>query len=59
MCIGLEYPTLRFFARTTRPGAGGRLAVHVNFRTPDGVARVIAFMVSDEADHLRGAVFTR
>jgi hypothetical protein len=39
MCIGLEYPTLRFFARTTRPSSDARLAVHVNFRTPDGVSR--------------------
>ncbi len=29
------------------------------YGTPDGVARVIAFMLSDEADYLRGAVFTR
>jgi hypothetical protein len=38
MCIGLEYPTLRFFARTTEPSSS-RLAVHVVFRTPDGVSR--------------------
>jgi hypothetical protein len=35
ICIGLEYPTLRFFARTTAP-AEARLAVHVLFRKPDG-----------------------
>jgi hypothetical protein len=34
MCIGLEYPTLRFFAVTT--AADARLAVHVLFRKPDG-----------------------
>jgi NAD(P)-dependent dehydrogenase (short-subunit alcohol dehydrogenase family) len=27
--------------------------------TPEGVARVIAFLASDEADYVRGAVFTR
>lgn len=30
-----------------------------NYGTPPGVARVIGFMLSDEADYLRGAVFTR
>jgi NAD(P)-dependent dehydrogenase (short-subunit alcohol dehydrogenase family) len=29
------------------------------YGTPEGVARVIAFMVSSEADYLRGVVFTR
>jgi NAD(P)-dependent dehydrogenase (short-subunit alcohol dehydrogenase family) len=29
------------------------------YGTPDGVARIIAFMISDEADYLRDAVFTR
>lgn len=32
---------------------------HQEYGTPDGVARVIAFMVSPEADYLRGLVFTR
>ncbi len=32
---------------------------HREYGTPDGVARVIAFVISDEADHLRGTVFTR
>lgn len=27
--------------------------------TPEGVARIIAFLASDEADYVRGAVFTR
>ena len=36
MCIGLEYPTLRFFA--SKSGASdSRLGVSVLFRTPDGV----------------------
>jgi NAD(P)-dependent dehydrogenase (short-subunit alcohol dehydrogenase family) len=30
-----------------------------DYGTPDGVARIIAFMVSPEADYLRGVVFTR
>ncbi len=30
-----------------------------NYGTPDGVARVIAFMLSSEADYLRGTLFTR
>ncbi len=30
-----------------------------NYGTPAGVARVIGFMLSDEADYLRGALFTR
>lgn len=30
-----------------------------NYGVPEGVAKVIAFMVSDEADYLRGALFTR
>lgn len=34
-------------------------AARQNYGTPDGVARIIAFMISDEADYLRGAVFTR
>jgi hypothetical protein len=38
MSIGLEYPTLRFFARTEAPG-DGRLTVHVLFNTPDGTPR--------------------
>jgi NAD(P)-dependent dehydrogenase (short-subunit alcohol dehydrogenase family) len=29
------------------------------YGSPDGVARIIAFMLSDEADYLRGALFTR
>ncbi len=29
------------------------------YGSPDGVAKVIAFMVSDEANYLRGAIFTR
>jgi NAD(P)-dependent dehydrogenase (short-subunit alcohol dehydrogenase family) len=32
---------------------------HKHYGVPIGVARVIAFMISDEADYLRGAVFTR
>ncbi|MBA3874023.1 MAG: SDR family oxidoreductase [Anaerolineae bacterium] len=32
---------------------------HQNYGIPDGVAHVIAFMLSDEADYLRGALFTR
>lgn len=32
---------------------------HQNYGVPEGVARVIAFMLSDEADYLRGALFTR
>ena len=30
-----------------------------NYGTPDGVARIIAFMLSNEADYLRGTLFTR
>lgn len=30
-----------------------------DYGSPDGVARLIAFLVSDEADHVRGNVFTR
>ncbi len=30
-----------------------------NYGVPIGVARVIAFMISDEADYLRGTLFTR
>ncbi len=30
-----------------------------NYGQPDGVARIIAFMLSDEADYLRGTLFTR
>jgi NAD(P)-dependent dehydrogenase (short-subunit alcohol dehydrogenase family) len=30
-----------------------------NYGVPHGVARVIAFMISDEADYLRGTLFTR
>ena len=29
------------------------------YGTPEGVARIIAFVVSDDADYLRGALFTR
>jgi len=32
---------------------------HQNYGTPMGVARVIGFMISDEADYVRGNVFTR
>lgn len=31
----------------------------LNYGLPIGVARIIAFMVSDEAEYLRGSVFTR
>ena len=27
--------------------------------TPEGVAKVLKFLISDDADYLRGAVFTR
>jgi NAD(P)-dependent dehydrogenase (short-subunit alcohol dehydrogenase family) len=30
-----------------------------DYGTPDGVARLIAFLLSDEADHVRGTIFTR
>lgn len=30
-----------------------------NYGVPDGVARIIAFIISDEADYLRGTLFTR
>jgi NAD(P)-dependent dehydrogenase (short-subunit alcohol dehydrogenase family) len=30
-----------------------------NYGVPEGVARIIGFMISDEADYLRGALFTR
>lgn len=30
-----------------------------NYGIPEGVAKIIAFMISDEADYLRGALFTR
>ncbi len=30
-----------------------------NYGVPEGVARVIGFMISDEADYVRGAMFTR
>lgn len=30
-----------------------------NYGTPDGIAKIISFMVSDEADYLRGTLFTR
>jgi NAD(P)-dependent dehydrogenase (short-subunit alcohol dehydrogenase family) len=32
---------------------------HQEYGVPEGVARIIAFMVSPEADYLRGIVFTR
>jgi NAD(P)-dependent dehydrogenase (short-subunit alcohol dehydrogenase family) len=34
-------------------------AARKNYGTPEGVAKVIAFVVSDDADYLRGALFTR
>ena len=38
ICVGLEHPTLRFFARAHPPSAA-RLSVHVLFRTPDNTPR--------------------
>ena len=32
---------------------------HQNYGLPEGVARIIAFMLSDESDYLRGVLFTR
>jgi NAD(P)-dependent dehydrogenase (short-subunit alcohol dehydrogenase family) len=34
-------------------------AARQKYGTPEGIARIIAFMISDEADYLRGAIFTR
>jgi NAD(P)-dependent dehydrogenase (short-subunit alcohol dehydrogenase family) len=34
-------------------------AAREKYGTPEGVAKIIAFMLSDEADYLRGAVYTR
>ena len=34
-------------------------AARQKYGTPEGVAKIIAFMLSDEADYLRGAVYTR
>jgi len=39
MCVGLNYPTLRFYARSADASKPGRVTVHVLFRTPDGVSR--------------------
>lgn len=34
-------------------------AAREKYGTPEGVAKIIGFMLSDEADYLRGAVYTR
>jgi NAD(P)-dependent dehydrogenase (short-subunit alcohol dehydrogenase family) len=41
------------------PEAEALATARKNYGTPEGVARVIGFMVSHEADYLRGNVFTR
>jgi NAD(P)-dependent dehydrogenase (short-subunit alcohol dehydrogenase family) len=49
-------------AAAERSGASVEAALEKarqNYGSPIGVARVIAFMISDEADYLRGNVFTR
>jgi NAD(P)-dependent dehydrogenase (short-subunit alcohol dehydrogenase family) len=49
-------------AKAQREGTSVEAAVEVakqNYGVPSGVAKVIAFMISEEADYLRGAVFTR
>jgi hypothetical protein len=39
MCVGLNYPTLRFYARSEVPSRSARVAVRVLFQTPDGIDR--------------------
>jgi NAD(P)-dependent dehydrogenase (short-subunit alcohol dehydrogenase family) len=45
--------------REGRPAEEAYEHARKNYGVPQGVARVIAFMVSDEADYLRGTLFTR
>jgi hypothetical protein len=39
MTVGLNYPTLRFYARDADPKASARVTVQVLFTTPDGTDR--------------------
>jgi 3-oxoacyl-[acyl-carrier protein] reductase len=45
--------------RDDRPAEQAIEHANQNYGRPDGVARIIAFMLSDEADYLRGTLFTR
>ena len=49
-------------AAAERDGSSKEAAIEYanqNYGVPEGVARVIGFMISDEADYLRGNLFTR
>jgi NAD(P)-dependent dehydrogenase (short-subunit alcohol dehydrogenase family) len=56
MKMSVEYENAR---RKGFSEAEALAAAQKNYGVPEGVAKVIAFMVSDEADYLRGNVFTR
>lgn len=45
--------------RDNRPIESALEHAQQSYGTPEGIAPIIAFMLSDEADYLRGAVFTR
>lgn len=45
--------------RAGRPVEEAHEYARQNYGTPDGIAKIIAFMISDEADYLRGTLFTR
>jgi 3-oxoacyl-[acyl-carrier protein] reductase len=45
--------------RAGRPVEDALAKARASMGSPEGVARVIAFLLSDEADHVRGTLFTR
>ena len=45
--------------RAGRPVEEAHEYARQNYGTPDGIAKIVAFMISDEADYLRGTLFTR
>ncbi len=65
ICPGNIVTQMKLSVDVTRAEQEGKTAddaweyARQNYGVPSGVAKILAFMISDEADYLRGNVFTR
>jgi len=62
VCPGsIDTPLMERVLRDMASAGEGRVAAERKARlaSPDGVARLLAFLASDDADYVRGTVFTR